>query len=52
MNMEDESAAAEAKDPLANLNQRERDLVEEALRNYPGITVEATIEILKEFGGL
>jgi hypothetical protein len=43
---------AEAKDPLANLNSRERELVEEALRNYPELTVEETIEILREFGGL
>jgi hypothetical protein len=40
------------KDPLANLNQRERELVEGTLRNYPELTVEQALEMLKELGGL
>jgi hypothetical protein len=39
-------------DPLASLNPRERELVEDTLRDYPGLTVEEAIEILHEFGGL
>jgi hypothetical protein len=37
-------------DLLANLNPRERELVEGTLKNYPGLTVEEAIEILTEFG--
>jgi hypothetical protein len=39
-------------DPLANLNPRERKLVEDTLQAYPKLTPEEAIEILHAFGGL
>jgi hypothetical protein len=39
------------KEPLAKLHPRQRELVEGTLRNYPGLTAEGAIEVLKEFGG-
>ena len=39
-------------DPLAGLNPRERELVEQTLRDYPQLTVEKAIQVLTEFGGL
>jgi hypothetical protein len=45
-------AAAKATDPLASLNPRERELVEDTLKAYPQLTPEQAIEMLTEFGGL
>jgi len=47
-----QQAAAKPLDPLANLSPQDRKLVEQTLQDYPGLTPEKAIEMLRAFGGL